>query len=198
MRRAALARPEPRGSRCWPGRELTPRGAGQAGSLTDRGAGQAGASRLAALVGAKPYGFRAGIFFSPLTTALKSAPARNFGTDDLGTRMGAPVAGLRAVRAGRTAFSNTPKPVMATLSPLATVDWIVSRSAFTASVAVFLPPSRPEIASIRSCLFMKSLLRFPHGRSRGRCHEFATSDLQEIRRSRAARQIPACKTPACR
>src|SRR6267154_559400 len=84
-----------------------------------------------------PYGFLAGTFFSPLTTALKSAPARNLGTDDLGTRMVAPVAGLRAVRAGRTAFSNTPNPVIATLSPLATVTWIVSRSAFTASVAVF-------------------------------------------------------------
>src|SRR5690242_19535933 len=83
----------------------------------------------------------AGIFFSPLTTALKSAPARNLGTDDLGTLMVAPVAWLRAVRAGRTAFSNTPNPVIATLSPLATVTWIVSRSALTASVAVFLLPS---------------------------------------------------------
>src|SRR5580700_6857710 len=108
MRRAALARPEPRGPR--------------------------------RLLSRKPYAFRAGIFFSPLTTALKSAPARNFGTDDLGTRMVAPVAGLRAVRAGRTAFSNTPKPVIATLSPLATVNWIVSRSALTASVAAFLLP----------------------------------------------------------
>ena len=58
---------------------------------------------------------------SPFTTALKSAPARNLGTDDFGTLMVAPVAGLRAVRAGRTAFSKTPNPVIATLSPLATV-----------------------------------------------------------------------------
>ena len=56
--------------------------------------------------------------FSPLTSALKSAPARNLGTEDLGTWMVAPVAGLRAVRAGRSLFSKTPNPVMATLSPL--------------------------------------------------------------------------------
>jgi len=62
----------------------------------------------------------------------------------------APVAGLRAVRAGRSLFSKTPNPVMATLSPLATADWMVSSTAFTASVADFLSPSRPEIASIRS------------------------------------------------
>src|SRR5271165_5498991 len=68
--------------------------------------------------------------------------------------MVAPVAGLRAVRAGRSLFSNTPNPVMATLSPLATADWMVSSTAFTASVADFLSPSRPEIASIRSRLFI--------------------------------------------
>src|SRR5712691_9822916 len=109
----------------------------------------------------------ASFFLSPLTRALKSAPARNLGTDDLGTLMDAPVAGFRAVRAGRSVFSNTPNPVMATLSPLATASWMVSRTAFTASVAVFLSPNRPEIASIRSRLFMSSLLHFPHGRSRG-------------------------------
>src|SRR6266567_8918806 len=83
----------------------------------------------------------ASFFLSPLTRALKSAPARNLGTEDLGTLMDAPVAGLRAVRAGRSVFSKTPKPVIATLSPLATVDWMVSRTAFTASVAVFFPPT---------------------------------------------------------
>src|SRR5580692_11407193 len=91
---------------------------------------------------------------SPLTRALKSAPARNFGTELLGTSMVAPVAGLRAVRAGRSLFSKTPNPVMATLSPLATADWMASSTAFTASVADFLSPNRPEIASIRSRLFM--------------------------------------------
>jgi D-alanine-D-alanine ligase len=92
--------------------------------------------------------------FSPLTRALKSAPGRNFGTELLGTWTVAPVAGLRAVRAGRSLFSKTPNPVMATLSPFATADWMVSSTAFTASVADFLSPNRPEIASIRSRLFM--------------------------------------------
>src|SRR5215831_4082290 len=86
--------------------------------------------------------------------ALKSAPARNLGTDDFGTLMVAPVAGLRAVRAGRSAFSNTPKPVMATLSPFATAAWMVSSTALTASVAVFLSPIRAEIAPIKSRLFI--------------------------------------------
>src|SRR5216683_7395635 len=103
-------------------------------------------------------------FFSPLTSALKSAPARNFGTEDFGTSMVAPVAGFRAVRAGRSAFSETPNPVMATLSPLATADWMVSSTAFTASVADFLSPSRPEIASIRSRLFMVHSCASPTGR----------------------------------
>ncbi len=102
--------------------------------------------------------------FSPLTSALKSAPARNFGTEELGTWMVAPVAGLRAVRAGRSLFSKTPNPVMATLSPLATADWMVSSTAFTASVADFLSPSRPEIASIRSRLFMVHSCASPTGR----------------------------------
>src|SRR5690242_12280871 len=99
-----------------------------------------------------PLGYFLG--FSPLTSALKSAPARNLGTEDFGTSMVAPVAGLRAVRAGRSLFSNTPNPVMATLSPLATADWMVSSTALRASFAVFLSPSRLEIASTRSRLFM--------------------------------------------
>src|SRR5690349_17070799 len=109
-----------------------------------------------------PLGYFLG--FSPLTSALKSAPARNLGTEELGTWMVAPVAGLRAVRAGRSLFSKTPKPVMATLSPLATADWMVSSTAFTASVADFLSPSRPEIASIRSRLFMVHSCASPTGR----------------------------------
>ena len=124
---------------------------------------------------------------SPLTRALKSAPARNLGTEDFGTSMVAPVAGFRAVRAGRSLFSNTPNPVMATLSPLATADWMVSSTAFTASVADFLSPSRPEIASIRSRLFMFTPALPPQvawAPLRGR----ATSDLPESRRSSAVAQ----------
>src|SRR5215470_3780325 len=124
---------------------------------------------------------------SPLTRALKSAPGRNLGTEDFGTSMVAPVAGLRAVRAGRSLFSKTPNPVMATLSPLATADWMVSSTAFTASVADFLSPSRPEIASIRSRLFMVHSCASPTGRV-GSENEIATSDLPESRRSNAVAQ----------
>jgi D-alanine-D-alanine ligase len=130
----------------------------------------------------------AGYFgLSPLTRALKSAPARNFGTEDFGTSMVAPVAGLRAVRAGRSLFSKTPNPVMATLSPLATADWMVSRTAFTASVADFLSPIRPEIASIRSRLFIVHSCASPTG-GRLTLTEIATSDLPESRRSDAVAQ----------
>jgi hypothetical protein len=123
---------------------------------------------------------------SPLTRALKSAPGRNFGTELLGTWTVAPVAGLRAVRAGRSLFSKTPNPVMATLSPAATADWMVSSTALTASVADFLSPSRTETASIRSRLFMFPPA-LPH-RSRRLTCEAATSDLPESRRSDAVAQ----------
>ncbi len=68
-----------------------------------------------------------GSFLAPDTTALKSAPARNFGTAVFLARVRTPVRGLRTIREGRTAFSNAPKPVMATFSPLATSRVIVSR-----------------------------------------------------------------------
>src|SRR6201984_2400069 len=132
-----------------------------------------------------PLGYFLG--FSPLTSALKSAPARNLGTEELGAWMVAPVAGLRAVRAGRSLFSKTPNPVRATLSPLATADWMVSSTAFTASVADFLSPSRPEIASIRSRLFMVHSCASPTGRV-GSENEIATSDVPESRRSDAGAQ----------
>ena len=134
-----------------------------AGAQTAAG-GVQGLPRMppAAVVLLCPLGYFLG--FSPLTSALKSAPARNLGTEELGTWMVAPVAGLRAVRAGRSLFSKTPNPVMATLSPLATADWMASSTAFTASVADFLSPSRPEIASIRSRLFMVHSCASPTGR----------------------------------
>jgi hypothetical protein len=102
-----------------------------------------------------------------LTMALKSAPARNLGTEVLGTLTAAPVAGLRAVRAARSCFSNTPNPVMDTLSPRATVSWIVSSTAFTASVAARLSPIRSETASIRSRLFIVHPCGSPEVRDRG-------------------------------
>src|ERR1700744_4017747 len=132
-----------------------------------------------------PLGYFLG--FSAFAGGLKAPPARNLGTELLGTWMVAPVAGLRAVRAGRSLFSKTPNPVMATLSPLATADWMVSSTAFTASVADFLSPSRPEIASIRSRLFMVHSCASPT-RSRGLRYGIATSDLPESRRSSAVAQ----------
>ncbi len=104
----------------------------------------------------------------PLTRGLEvRAQARNFGTDCAATWISAPVAGLRAVRAGRSLFSKTPKPVIATLSPLATADWMVSRTAFSASVADFLSPRRPEMRVDQITLVHYSLLRSPTG-GRGR------------------------------
>src|SRR5260370_21290424 len=78
--------------------------------------------------------------------------------------MVAPVAGLRAVRAGLSVFSKTPNPVMATLSPLATADWMASSTAVRAWVADFLAPNRSEIASIRSRLVMVHSCASPTGR----------------------------------
>src|SRR5262249_46692801 len=57
---------------------------------------------------------------APLTTSLKPCPARNAGTDVFFTRTFSPVAGLRAIRAARSRFSNTPNPVTATFSPFDT------------------------------------------------------------------------------
>ena len=54
---------------------------------------------------------------SPLTSALESAPGRNSGTQDAATWIPAPVAGLRAVRAGRSLSSETPKPPAGWLVP---------------------------------------------------------------------------------
>src|ERR1039457_2866385 len=111
--------------------------------------------------------------------------------------MVAPVAGLRAVRAGRSLFSKTPNPVMATLSPLATADWIASSTAFTASVADFLSPSRPEIASIKSRLFMFTPA-LPPQVAWAPIVGITTSDLPESRRSSAVAQQPWPHWPACR
>src|SRR4051794_37398251 len=91
------------------------------------------------------------------TMSLKLAPARNAGTEVFLTLTASPVRGLRSVRAARTRFSKTPKPVMATLSPLVTADWISASTASSAAVADFLSPSRPASASMSSALFTVSL-----------------------------------------
>ncbi len=65
---------------------------------------------------------------APDTTLFRSAPAVNFGTAVFFALIRSPVCGLRTQRASRTRFSNEPKPVMATFSPLATSRVIVSRT----------------------------------------------------------------------
>jgi hypothetical protein len=67
-----------------------------------------------------------GSFLAPEMTFFSSAPGVNFGTAFFFDLMLWPVCGLRTVRALRTRFSNEPKPVIATFSPLATSRVIVS------------------------------------------------------------------------
>jgi len=69
-----------------------------------------------------------GGFLAPDTTSFRPAPAVNFGTAVFLALIRAPVWGLRTQRAPRTRFSNEPKPVIATFSPLATSRVIVSRT----------------------------------------------------------------------
>jgi len=76
-----------------------------------------------------------GSFFEPLTRSLKPWPARKRGTDVFLTRTRSPVWGLRAYRAGRSTFSNEPKPVTETRSPATTARTMASRTASTASAA---------------------------------------------------------------
>ncbi len=79
---------------------------------------------------------------APDTTAFSSAPARNFGTDVFFACTLSPVRGLRTMRAGRTAFSKAPNPVMATFSPRATSRAMVSITASRASEAALRLPSK--------------------------------------------------------
>jgi hypothetical protein len=90
----------------------------------------------------------------PLATISRNAvPGLNAGTDVFFTFTGSPVRGLRAVRALRARFSKTPKPVMATRSPLVTAFSTSLMTASSAAVAVFRSPSRAASASMSSALF---------------------------------------------
>jgi hypothetical protein len=82
-----------------------------------------------------------GSFLAPETTFLRSWPGENFGTDFFFDFIRSPVCGFRTQRALRTAFSNEPKPVMATFSPLATSRVIVSSTESSACAACFRFPS---------------------------------------------------------
>ena len=82
-----------------------------------------------------------GSFFAPETTALSSAPALNLGTAVFLALIRSPVRGLRTQRASRTFFSNDPKPVIATFSPLATSRVMVSSTDSSACAACLRLPS---------------------------------------------------------
>jgi hypothetical protein len=82
-----------------------------------------------------------GSFLAPDTNAFSSAPARNFGTAVFFARVRSPVRGLRTIRAGRTAFSKAPNPVMATFSPRTTSRVTVSTTDSSACRAADLFPS---------------------------------------------------------
>jgi hypothetical protein len=82
-----------------------------------------------------------GSFFAPEMTSLSSLPAENFGTAFFFDFIRSPVWGLRTQRALRTAFSNDPKPVIATFSPLATSRVMVSSTDSSAWAACLRFPS---------------------------------------------------------
>ena len=93
-------------------------------------------------------------FLAPDTTPLNSAPGRNFGSLVALIFTVSPVRGLRPRRALRAEDSNTPKPLTATLLPLATAFLVSWRNASTMSLTSFLLwPSLADTLSIRSALF---------------------------------------------
>ncbi len=92
----------------------------------------------AALVAASSVSL--GSFLAPETTALRSAPALNFGIAVFLALIRSPVRGLRTHRASRMRFSKEPKPVMATFSPFATSRVIVSITDSSACAACLRLP----------------------------------------------------------
>ncbi len=105
-----------------------------------------------------------GSFLAPEMTFFRSAPAVNFGTDFFLDFILAPVCGLRTQRASRTRFSNEPKPVMATFSPLATSRVIVSRTDSSAWAAALRFPSKRVDSVSMSCDLFTS---FPSNETSG-------------------------------
>ena len=83
----------------------------------------------------------AGSFLAPETTSLSWAPGLKAGTDFFFDFIRSPVEGLRTQRASRTRFSNEPKPVIATFSPLATSRVMVSSTESSAWAAALRFPS---------------------------------------------------------
>ena len=100
------------------------------------------ALELRALDTARSAGFGSlGSFLAPETTALRSAPAVNFGTAVFFAFTRSPVRGLRTQRASRMRFSKDPKPVIATFSPRATSRVMVSSTDSRACCACLRFPS---------------------------------------------------------
>ena len=82
-----------------------------------------------------------GAVATPRAMSLKPFNAVILATVFAFTLTASPVAGLRAMRAGRYFFANFAKPEMFTTSPLATVARITSIVPSTTAVAVFLSTS---------------------------------------------------------
>ncbi len=95
---------------------------------------------------------RAGSCAAPEITSRSCALGRKSITTLADAWKSSPVLGLRTIRAGRTAFSNAPKPLMATFSPRATSRVMVSRTASRACPACFLLPSKWVAKASTSCL----------------------------------------------
>jgi prolipoprotein diacylglyceryltransferase len=101
-----------------------------------------------------------GNFFAPETTALSSAPARNFGTTVFLARLVSPVRGLRTIRAPRSIASNAPNPVMATLPPfLVSSRWTVSITDSRACWADRRFPSKCTASASTNWLLFTASLR---------------------------------------
>ena len=124
--------------------------------------------------------------FSPLTSALKSAPARNLhrGTRHLDGRAGGRVAGRAG---GPLALLEDAEPGDGHLVAARDggLDGLEHRVHGFGGGFLVPQPSRDRVDQIT--LVHGSLLRFPH-RSRGLRNEIATSDLPESRRSNAVAQ----------
>ena len=88
----------------------------------------AGAAAAATRAAGAASSVSSGSFLAPETMFFRSWPAVNLGTCVAFALIRSPVRGLRTMRALRTRFSNEPKPVMATFSPLATSRLMVSRT----------------------------------------------------------------------
>src|SRR5580692_8145101 len=102
---------------------------------------------------------------SYLTACLSPLPAVNRGTRRFGILMGAPVRGLRAVRALRFETLNVPKPTNETGSPFFS-DLVMPSmiESIAAAAVVFVMPVSLAILATTSCLFTHP----PHERIAGR------------------------------